>query len=64
MKENEFKCDHCGGVFEKGWSEEEAREEAKQWSDKEMAGGESEVCDDCYKEFMEWMSSHPELRIA
>ena len=27
MKDNEYQCAVCGGIFEKGWSEEEARAE-------------------------------------
>jgi len=53
LKKNEFKCDRCGGIFEKGWSDEEADKEAKQWgklSDKEK----STICDDCYKDFIKW----------
>lgn len=53
MKLNEYKCEECGGVFEKGMTEEEARKEqvSNGWGDKpdkEMAI----VCDDCYQEIM------------
>ena len=58
IKENEFRCANCGGVFEKGWSDEEAREEAKQWTKEEMASGESVICDDCYTEFMNWRKAN------
>ena len=54
VKENEYRCACCRKVFEKGWSDEEARKEAKQWSEEEMKEGEAVVCDDCYKGFMKW----------
>jgi NAD-dependent SIR2 family protein deacetylase len=43
-----FTCAHCGGTFEKGWSDEEAKaEEVEVW------GGEVEdptlVCDECFQ---------------
>lgn len=50
-KIDEYKCDMCGGIFKKGWSEEEANQEAEDiWGvknaneDKDMAI----VCDDCW----------------
>ena len=51
MKENEYQCECCLQVFEKGWSEEEmiAELEENGWghlSKEEL----SVVCDDCYKE--------------
>lgn len=51
LKPNEYRCGACDGVFEYGWTEEEAKEEAKQWGDlkpEDMAV----VCDDCYKKMM------------
>ena len=50
LKSNEYRCAVCKGVYEKGWSDEEAIEEL---------GGNfpgididdcGVVCDDCYKE--------------
>ena len=52
MKPNEYQCAVCNGVFEKGWSDEEAREELGEnfpWcsvNDCEL------VCDDCYSKMM------------
>lgn len=50
MKDNEFQCAVCGGIFEKAWSEEEAEAELKN----DFPGFVKEecdtVCDDCYKE--------------
>lgn len=46
-----FKCFNCKGIFEKAWSDEEARQEAsaifgdiERWASKQV-----EVCDDCYQ---------------
>ena len=59
---NEYLCECCGGIFKKGWSDEEAQSEAKEnFGDlpPEEAGV---VCDDCYKKLMEWAAiEHPEL---
>lgn len=49
MKENEYQCAMCGGIFEKEWTDEEAEAELKEiFGDvpKENCGI---VCDDCYK---------------
>lgn len=62
MKENEFQCAHCGGIFEKGWSEEESQKEAelafgkpvKEWKDKPVL-----VCDECYQLMLP--ANHPDL---
>ncbi len=62
IKYNEFKCDRCGGVFEKGWSDEEALLEAennfvkpvKEWKDDIVV-----VCDDCYEKINP--SKYPKL---
>ena len=50
MKPTEYKCAGCGGVFEKGWTDEDAEreQEGNGWGsmpDSEMAV----VCDDCYQ---------------
>jgi hypothetical protein len=48
-----YKCAHCGGIFEKGWTDEEAMAEQKE----DLPGvplSECElVCDDCCKQFFE-----------
>ena len=61
IKDNEYECASCGGVFKKGWSEGEAQNEAKEtfgkpveeWKDKAMI-----VCDDCYNQMLP--SENPE----
>ena len=51
---NTYECYECHGVFEKGWSDEEATKEQKEnWGN--APDNEMEIlCDACYKEFMEW----------
>ena len=51
MKDNEFKCAMCGGIFEKAWLDEEAKAEYKEvWGDLCPPDCKTElVCDDCYK---------------
>lgn len=54
---NQYRCDCCGGIFDKGWSDEEARAEAEQQFGEALhAEGEPPalVCDDCYNEIMAW----------
>lgn len=56
MKPNEFQCYKCKGVFEKGWSDEEALAElahnfAAPQEDCEL------ICDDCYQDFQKWFAS-------
>jgi hypothetical protein len=50
-----FTCARCGTVHEKGWSDEEAMAEAEDlWTPETMADPQAIVCDDCFREFMEW----------
>lgn len=53
LKKGEFRCAICGGVFTKGWSEEEAIAEMK----RDFPNFDLEqcdvVCDDCYRDIME-----------
>jgi hypothetical protein len=51
---NQYQCEICRGIFEKGWSEEEARAEAKDKfgiEDKHINETKEAgiVCDDCFK---------------
>ena len=53
MKKNEYKCEHCGNVYQKGRSDEEAKAEAKEifgknpddWNDEQVV-----ICDDCFNQ--------------
>jgi hypothetical protein len=49
MKPNEYKCAACGGVFEKGWSDEEALAELDATFGVPVEDC-ALVCDDCYRE--------------
>ena len=49
MKANEYKCSSCHNVYEKGWTDEEAKKETEELhgrpaSDPDMVV----VCDDCF----------------
>lgn len=66
MSENHtYTCDYCGGVYEKGWSDEEALQEAEmifgshpdQWE--ENGDGIAVVCDLCFQKMHPF--AHPEL---
>ncbi len=47
---DEYRCDACGGVFNFGWTEEEARAEAADNGVTE--DNPAMVCDDCYNIMM------------
>jgi hypothetical protein len=50
---NEYRCDECGGVFEKGWSDEEAHEEERAIFGREIpVERRACVCDDCFNRIM------------
>lgn len=55
ISENEFICDACNGRFYKSWTEAEALAEKAEngWHDMDTSSM-AEVCDDCYKEIMEF----------
>lgn len=62
LKENEYKCAYCHGVFEKGWSDEEAQTEAEVTFGKPVKDWKNEaalVCEDCYQKMLP--SNHPNL---
>ena len=51
LKENEYQCAMCKEVYEKGWSDEEATDEAKENFGDDVPDNEFEViCDHCYKQ--------------
>lgn len=56
MTSNQYQCWKCKGVFEKGWSDEEAEaERAANWP--RFSQDDCDVvCDDCYKAFMSWFT--------
>lgn len=53
MKTNEYQCDDCGGIFKKGWTDEEAKAEMKNNGFDAFPLSEMvKVCDDCYNKIM------------
>ena len=59
MKDNEFKCAMCKGIFEKAWSEEESLAELKSYFG-EISKEDCEViCDDCFQRVHP--AKHPEI---
>jgi hypothetical protein len=55
MKTNQYQCAMCKGVFDEGWSDEEAMAETHQLFGKSFTPEECDViCDDCFNKI------HPE----
>ena len=52
LNKNEYKCECCGKIYEKGWSDEEALEESLALWGELDEDNLAIVCDDCFKEFM------------
>lgn len=53
LKPNEFRCFECGGVFDKGWTDEEAIEEEKRnFGANADPDGAELLCEECYLKFM------------
>lgn len=52
-----FRCEQCGGTFEKGWSDEDA--EAERGAEFPSVPHEecALVCGDCYNQMMAWFRS-------
>lgn len=56
---NEYRCDHCRGVFAFGWSEEEAdAEELATFGYNSDGEGRSTLCDHCWQSFMAFTQKH------
>ena len=55
MKENEYQCSNCRGIFEKAWTDEEANQEAEQFGVKQASAHPDMaiVCEDCYHKIMQ-----------
>lgn len=52
MADETYTCAACGGVFEKGWSDEEALAEAAEVFP-DWGGPMDVVCDDCWNKMRE-----------
>ena len=48
-EDNSYTCAECQGVFEKGWTDEEAQLEMKIDFPGMTMGKTAIICDDCYK---------------
>lgn len=58
LKPNEYQCSRCKGIFEKGWTDEEAIAEMKRNHGDNITTDDCGVlCDDCYNEFIKWRNS-------
>lgn len=53
IKDNEFRCEKCGKVFPKGWSDQEAADELRRNLSEDPKADDAIVCDACYREFIE-----------
>jgi len=47
---NQYRCDACGGVFDKGWSDDEAAAELSENFPGFTPEDSGIVCDSCYKQ--------------
>jgi hypothetical protein len=60
LKKNEYRCAGCGAIYEKGWSDEEAREEF--YDDFPLLPIDEEtslICDHCYEAVNQDMRLNP-----
>ena len=48
MKDTEYKCDSCGNIYEKGWSDEEAEKEQLEVFGYIPLEERAIICDDCF----------------
>ena len=46
---NQYRCDCCGMIYEKGWTDEEAAAETKEVFGVEHGDDDAVVCDTCFK---------------
>jgi len=54
LKENQYQCENCGGIFERGQSDEKALEELSKEFPNTSIDNCVLVCDNCYKEIMDF----------
>jgi len=48
LKENEYQCEQCKGIFTKGWTDKEALNETKELFGDVPVEELSVICDDCF----------------
>ena len=60
LKKNQYQCAACKGIFKKGWSDEDAKEE---FYDRHPGSPIDEttalLCDPCYKAITKDIEEHP-----
>jgi hypothetical protein len=59
LKKNEYQCDMCKGIFDKGWSDEEAKEEHFGRHPDVPLEETGMVCDPCYKILLKDIAEKP-----
>jgi hypothetical protein len=60
LKRNEYRCAACQGVFDKGWSDEEAKEEFYDNHPGEPIDETTAlICDVCYEAMRKDMAANP-----
>lgn len=65
--DNTFTCAMCNQTFEKGWTEEEALAEAKEYWGDTTGISMTQVCDDCWEKIrpethpIEWAEANIEI---
>ena len=60
LKPDEYRCAACKGVFVKGWSDEEAKEEFhSDFPDMPIDEETSLICDHCYEAINQDMKDKP-----
>ena len=52
MNPNQYKCSSCDGVFDKGWTDKEAKEEFGKDFPSLSTNDACLVCDDCYNKLV------------
>lgn len=64
IPENSFQCAVCGGVFVKGWSDEESIASAIENGHRPTNDDDGHVCEDCYPEllFLAWFRAQQQIR--
>lgn len=52
-----YTCERCKGVFEKGWTDEEAAAEAQQLFGDLSEDDKAVLCEDCFQALMKWLTT-------
>ena len=60
IKPGQYRCDGCQGVFKKGWSDEEAKQEFyNDFPGDPIDETTALICDDCYEAMLQDMRNKP-----